>query len=184
MPLDLLAPSVSVAPSAMFPGKREWFAIQTHAKHEKKVASELGQKGITAFVPTVREVHRWSDRSKVIEAALFSCYAFVEVTLSAQTYIAILQTPGVLRWVAFNGMPCSIPGSQMEAVRQITKNQVGCWHYPFLKVGQRVRIRGGCLDGLECILVSQPDGNKLVVSIEPIHRSICIATQDYTIQPA
>jgi hypothetical protein len=60
---------------------------------------------------------------------------------------------------------------------------VGCTVHPFLKAGQRVRIRGGCLEGLECILLSEPGDRKLIVSIENIERSICISACDYDLQP-
>lgn len=160
----------------------EWFAIQTRAKHEHKIASELQQKGLTTFVPTVREIHRWSDRRKIVDVALFSCYAFVQTTLSPLVHHEVLQTPGVLRWVCFTTGPCAIPDVQINAVRLLIEKQVGYSWYPFLKAGQRVRIRNGCLEGLEGILVSQPNERKLVLSIEPIHRSICICAENYALE--
>jgi len=160
-----------------------WFAIQTRAKHEKKIASELNRCGVTAFVPTQRETRRWSDRKKTLEVALFSCYAFVQAELNEKVYLRVLQTPGVLRWVCFNGRPSQIPHAQIEAVRQIVGNSVPCSPYQFLKAGDRVRVRGGCLEGLECVLVSEPDGRKLVLSIEPLQRSISIAADGYELEP-
>jgi transcription antitermination factor NusG len=161
----------------------QWFAVHTRAKHEKKVASELERKGVTAFVPTVRQVRQWSDRKKVLDSALFSCYAFVHTTTTPQIHYSVLQTPGVLRWVSFGGNPCAIPNAQIEAIKRLLDSRVGCTLYPFLKAGQRVRIRGGCLEGLECILVSEPTDRKLVISIEPIQRSLCISADDYSLEP-
>lgn len=160
-----------------------WFAIQTRAKHEKKIASELNLRGVTAFVPTQRETRHWSDRKKVLEVALFSCYAFVQAEMNEKLYLRVLQIPGVLRWVRFNGCPSQIPHAQIEAVRQIVANSVPCSPYQFLKAGDRVRVRGGCLEGLECVLVSEPDGRKLVLSIEPLQRSISIAADGYELEP-
>jgi hypothetical protein len=68
-------------------------------------------------------------------------------------------------------------------VRQIVDNSVACSPYPFLKSGDRVRIRGGCLEGVECVLVSDPGERKLVVSIEPLQRSISIAADGYELEP-
>jgi transcription antitermination factor NusG len=161
---------------------RQWFAIHTRAKHEKKVASELQLKGVTAFVPTVPQVRQWSDRRKVLDSALFSCYAFVQTTPSPEVHYTVLEIPGVLRWIGFGGTPCVIPDAQIEAVRRLVQTRTGCAWYPFLITGQRVRIRGGCLEGLECILVSKPNDRKLVVSVEPIQRSICIPAEGYTIE--
>ncbi len=162
---------------------RQWFAIHTRAKHEKKVASELELKGLTAFVPTVPQIRQWSDRKKVLDTALFSCYAFAHVVLSPKVKHTVLEIPGVLQWVGFTGSPCAIPDEQIQAVRRLLEVRAGCTVYPFLKAGQRVRVRGGCLEGMECILVSEPTSPKLVVSIEPIQRSICISAENYAIEP-
>jgi transcription termination/antitermination protein NusG len=167
------------------PREREghWFAIHTQAKHEKKVAVELERRGISAFVPSITQVRQWSDRKKRLESALFSCYAFVHTDSPSLIYQSVLQTPGVLRWVVFGKLPVAIPKAQIDAVKRIVETRAGCTVHPFLKAGQRVRIRGGCLEGLECILLSEPGARKLVVSIEPIERSICISADDYLVEP-
>ena len=56
----------------------QWFALQTRARHEKVVAQQLRDKGIATFLPLVRGVHRWSDRRKIVELPLFSCYVFAK----------------------------------------------------------------------------------------------------------
>jgi transcription termination/antitermination protein NusG len=180
-----MRPPIQPLERSFFPSEtiRQWFAVHTRAKHEIKVASELERKGVTAFVPTVRQVRQWTDRRKVLNSALFSCYAFVHTTASPQIRYSVLQTPGVLRWVSFGGSPCAIPSAQIEAIQRLLDSRVGCTLYPFLKAGQRVRIRGGCLEGLECILVSEPTDRKLVISIEPIQRSLCISAEDYALEP-
>jgi hypothetical protein len=50
--------------------------------------------------------------------------------------------------------------------------------HPFIHVGRRVRVRGGCLDGLEGVLLQNQE-RKLVVSIESIQRSLAIDLQGY-----
>lgn len=37
------------------------------------VAGRIEQHGFTTFLPTVKALHRWSDRRKVVELPLFSC---------------------------------------------------------------------------------------------------------------
>jgi hypothetical protein len=53
----------------------------------------------------------------------------------------------------------------------------------FLKVGQRVRVRGGSLDGVEGILVGQNGNRNLVISVEPIQRSLSIRIEGYQVEP-
>jgi hypothetical protein len=52
---------------------------------------------------------------------------------------------------------------------------------PFLTAGQRVRIRGGCLDGLEGIL-KENDASHLVISIESIQRSVAVQIEGYELE--
>jgi hypothetical protein len=47
--------------------------------------------------------------------------------------------------------------------------------------GQRVRIRGGCLQGLEGVLLQHEEG-KLVISIESIQRSLAIEIKGYELE--
>ncbi|MGA7909057.1 MAG: hypothetical protein WCA16_16735, partial [Candidatus Sulfotelmatobacter sp.] len=55
--------------------------------------------------------------------------------------------------------------------------------HPFLKVGQRVRIRGGSLNGTEGLLVGQDSDRALVISVELIQRSVSIRFQGYQVEP-
>jgi transcription antitermination factor NusG len=54
--------------------------------------------------------------------------------------------------------------------------------YTGLKVGQRVRIRGGCFDGVEGILVTKNSDRSLVVSIELIQRSAAVRIDGYDVE--
>jgi len=73
-----------------------------------------------------------------------------------------------------------VPQKQIEDLRLLLAQAVRFSLYPFLRAGQRVRIRGGCLDGVEGLL-TQRDKDKLVISIESIQRSLAIAIQGYEV---
>src|ERR1700733_1394825 len=57
----------------------QWYAVQTRSRHEKLVAQRFQEHGITAFLPLLNEVRRWSDRKKIVELPLFSCYVFAKI---------------------------------------------------------------------------------------------------------
>src|SRR5437899_3771633 len=132
-----------------------WYAVQTRARHERIVAHRLGERGMTTFLPTVTNVHRWSDRKKTVELPLFSCYLFVKLMPNHEERLRVLQVDSVLRFVGIRGVGIPIPDEQIDAVRTLLSEHLPCCSYPFLKIGQRVRIRSGALDGLEGILLSQ-----------------------------
>jgi len=171
----------STIPSS--PGEQAcWYAVRTRPRHEKRVASELQDKGITNYLPLLSQVRRWSDRRKVIQVPLFSCYAFVHSVFDLHLRLAIYGISGALGFVGPNNQGIPIPDAQIESIRTLLANNVPLRPYPLLQVGQRVRIRGGALDGVEGILVSNGD-RRLVISVESIHASFAINLEGYDVEP-
>src|SRR5438270_10493791 len=95
---------------------RQWYAIQTRAKHEKKVATELRGTGIDVFLPLLTEMRQWSDRRISVDVPLFSCYLFVNVDSSAEARISVLRTSGVLRFVGGHREEAAIPDPDIESI--------------------------------------------------------------------
>jgi len=160
----------------------QWFAIQTRPRHEKSAAAELEQKHIVTFLPLVTQIHRWSDRRKKVDLPLFSCYTFVNIVPSPETRVSVLRTNGVVSFVGSHNQGAPIPESQIQDVRSLLASKIPFTSYPFLRVGQRVRIRGGCLDGVEGILVRQNGDQRLVVSVDMIQRSLAISIEGYDVE--
>jgi hypothetical protein len=71
---------------------------------------------------------------------------------------------------------------QIDDIRRLVGAGVSTMIYPFLRVGQKVRIRGGCLDGLEGIMESRPRESTLIISVDAIQRSIAISLDGYQIE--
>lgn len=159
-----------------------WYALQTCPRHEKMVARHLRAKGIHTFLPVVSEIHRWSDRRKVIDVPLFPGYAFVRITATAQAYVSVLRTIGVRSFVGSRGEGLPIPDKQIEDIQKLLEQQPPCQPYPFLKVGQRIRIHGGCLDGIEGFLVAFRGSRRLVISIQPVRQSLSFCVDRYDVE--
>jgi len=172
-------------PAPFTPAEAEqWYAVQTRARHEKQVAYRLQERGITNFLPLVTEVHRWSDRKKIVELPLFSCYVFAKIAPTNVDRLRVLRLDGVLSLVGTRGEGTPIPEEQIEAVRILLKERTPWSSHPFLKVGQRVRIRSGALDGMEGILVSHNGDRTLVVSVDAIQRSLAVRLEGYEVEAA
>ena len=163
--------------------ERQWYAIHTRSQHEKSVVSQLENQEITTYLPLVSEVHRWTDRRKVVQLPLFPCYAFVQIPPVPEFQVKVLRTAGVLRLVGSNREGSSIPESQMTSIRALLASSASYTLCPFLQVGQRVRIRGGALEGIQGILVGRNGDRTLVISVEPIQRSISVRIDDYHVEP-
>jgi len=163
---------------------QNWYALLTRARHEKIVAQRLLERGLTPFLPLVPEVHRWSDRRKIVELPLFSCYVFARLLPTVEGRSTALRIDGVLRIVGSLGMGTPIPDEQIAAVQTLIEGRVPWGPHPFLKIGQRVRIRSGALDGVEGVLVSRSGESTLVVSIDAIQRSLAVRIEGYNVEPA
>ena len=164
-------------------GIENWYAVQTRARHERAVAQRLREQGVNTFLPLVTEVHRWSDRRKSVELPLFGCYVFVKVPPTGEDRLRVLRIDGVFKFVGARGVGTPIAETQIDAVRTLIGQQVPWSTHPFLQIGQRVRVRGGALDGVEGILLARNDDNTLIVSIDAIQRSMAVRIQGYDIEP-
>src|SRR5271157_2511474 len=160
-----------------------WFALQTRARHEKVVVQRLSDKGVATFLPLVRQVHRWSDRRKTVEVPLFSCYVFAKLPPRNDERLRVLLVDGVLSFVGSRGQGIPIPEEQIDSVRKLVEEQLPYCSHPFLKIGQRVRVRGGALDGVEGILLARSGERKLVISVDAIQRSLGVCIEGYDVEP-
>jgi transcription antitermination factor NusG len=160
-----------------------WFAVHTRVRFERAVASELREKGIETFVPLLPARHKWSDRQRLVHEPLFPAYVFVRITPSQDKRIAVLRTIGVTNFVGVRGVGTPIPDAEIQAVHTVLEQCVPFQLYPFLNVGKRVRIRGGCLDGIEGILTAISGNESMVISVQLIQRSIAMRITGYQVEP-
>jgi transcription antitermination factor NusG len=160
-----------------------WYAVHTRARHEKMVFQRLQEQGVDTFLPIVKETHRWSDRKKIVEIPLFSCYVFAHLLPGNQERQRIFRTDGVLQIVGVRGEGTPIPDDQIEAVKAVLAERLPWSAHPFLKIGQRVRIRSGALNGVEGILIARNGDRTLVVSVDVIQRSLAVRIEGYDVEP-
>jgi transcription antitermination factor NusG len=152
--------------------EERWYAAQTSANHEKRVAEQLNLRAVEAYLPLYSSVRRWKDRRVRLELPLFPGYVFVRLALRDR--LQVLQTPSVARLVGFGGQPTPLPEQEIDALRKGITHGMLIEPHPYLKVGQRVRVRSGPLLGLEGILQRKKNVNRLVLSLDLIMRSIAV----------
>jgi transcription antitermination factor NusG len=159
-----------------------WYAIRTRSRHEKLVTRQLESQGIESFLPLLTQTHKWSDRSKQVETPLFSGYAFLRMVHSSDERVRVLRTQGVVSFVGVQGCGTPIPDHQIDDIKTLVASRVPYEERPFLQIGQRVRVRGGALDGVQGILVAENGDRSLVISVEPIQRSLCVRVAGYEVE--
>jgi transcription antitermination factor NusG len=160
-----------------------WYALQTRSRHEKRVTADLQEKAIQAYLPLCSAQHQWSDRRKFVDTPLFPGYVFVKITPDAQARVPVLQTNGVISFLGVRGVGIPIPESEIAAICTVLRQNIPVEPHPFLELGQRVRICGGSLDGIEGILTGMDAKKRLVVSIQLIQRSVAVRITGYAVEP-
>ena len=163
-------------------GCERWYAVHTRARSEKAIEHQLRAKGMITLLPLSREVHRWSDRRKVIEVPLFGSYVFTRLEMSPANRLKVVSIQGVLGIVGGRGQGTPIPDPEIDAVRMLVSQDVSWSPHPFPPIGSRVRILGGALEGIEGVLLSHSRAETLVVSVEALQRSLAVCVAGYQVE--
>ena len=159
----------------------QWFAVQTRYRFEKSVVAQLNRKSCEVYLPLLTQHHTWSDRQKTVTTPLFPGYAFVRISQSQDARQKVLRTAGLIGFVSFGGRIMAVPSKQIEDLQLLLQEKGSFSLHPFVRAGQRVRVRGGCLHGVEGVLMQHEKG-KLVISIESIQRSLVVEIQGYELE--
>jgi len=151
---------------------RNWLAAYTRSRHESAVTEQLQQKGLSTLLPTYERLSRWSDRVRRVRAPLFPGYVFVCVDEAER--VRVLQTAGVVSIVSRAGKPVALTAEEICMLRFCAEHPSTIEPHPFLRVGQRVRVKHGLFEGLAGILVEKKNSSRLVINIQQIMRSVSI----------
>jgi transcription elongation factor/antiterminator RfaH len=159
-----------------------WYVLYTCPRHEKRVAAQIERRSFSCFLPLYRSVRRWNDRRKELELALFPGYVFVRMSL--ENKLRVLELPGVVRLVSFNGQPAAISASEIETLQNRLSGDFKVEPHPYLRTGRRVRVRSGVMQGLEGIIVRRKDRCRVVFSIDLIQRSVAVEVDEADLEAA
>jgi transcription antitermination factor NusG len=168
------------APLPAGPQASNWYALYTVPRHEKRVVDQIKKHDITCFLPLYRSIRRWKDRRKELALVLFPGYVFVRI--APQERFQILQLPGAVRLVTFNGQPVALPEEEIENLRSRLSGCRTLEPHPYLRVGRRVRVRSGPLQGLEGIIQRNKDRCRIVFSIHLITRSVAVEVDESEVE--
>lgn len=155
-----------------YESSRLWYAVRVRSNFERTVSAVLEDKGVEQFLPTYRSRRIWTDRVKTLDLPLFPGYVFCRIPLDERN--RVVTTDGVVGIVGAGRRPIPVSESEMDAVRAIVQSQSPSEPWPFLRVGQTVRINRGSLAGLEGILIRVKNSWRLVVSVTLLERSVAV----------
>src|SRR5258708_14223157 len=165
--LNLLGDSQSKAPYS-FP----WFALRVRSRRETMIAAQLEGQGFECFLPLYKSIRRWSDRLKELEQPLFPGYLFCRFDF--QNRRPILMTPGVQQIVGLGRTAIPVEESELECIRKALASELPNPPWPYLEMGERVRVNYGSLNNLEGILINFKGSHRIVLSVTLLQRSVAM----------
>ena len=149
-----------------------WFALRVRSQCENSVAAVLAGKGYEWFLPRYKSRRVWSDRIKEIQLPLFPGYVFCR--FDPDRRLPIVTIPGFVSVVGMGKSPIPIDDAEIAGIQAAVRSGLPSQPWPFLQIGQRVRINYGPLCDLEGILLDFRGQSRLVLSVTLLQRSVAV----------
>ena len=159
----------------------QWYAVRVRSNYESNVSTVLEHKGVEKFLPTYRSRRKWADRVKTLDLPLFPGYVFCRIPLEERNLV--LTTGGVVDIVSVGHIPAPISEAEIEAIRKVVDSRAHAEPWPFVKIGQTIRIHGGALAGVEGILIRVKNSWRLVISVTMLERSVAVEIDAAYVSP-
>jgi transcription antitermination factor NusG len=149
-----------------------WFALQIRSRWEGTTAGLLRSKGLETLLPTYSTKRKWSDRFKVVESPLFPGYVFCR--FDVHNRLPVLITPGVISVVGRGKTPVAVDDAEILSIQTAIESGIHMEPWPYVEIGERVRIKDDVLDGMEGILTSFKGSHRVVISVTLLRRSVAL----------
>ena len=144
--------------------KKNWYAIYTRPRWEKKVSELLFEQGIENYCPINKVTRQWSDRKKVVHEPVFKGYVFVR--LEEQKKWAVKDVMGVLNFVYWLGKPARIRDEEIDLIKKfLNEFQDVQVEQKGLVVNTEVRIKQGVFMNYKGIVI-EVFGSRAIVKID------------------
>jgi transcription termination/antitermination protein NusG len=153
-----------------------WYALYTRSHCEQLVYEQLAAKGFHLLLPTIQV---WSQRAGVrhrIAVPMFPGYLFLHSLVDSAIYLEVRQARGLVRILGQGWDRLAVvPEEEIHAIRAVLRSKLPIQAHPYLREGQRVRVRRGLLSGVEGILVgAKANKGRLVLSVELLQQSVAV----------
>jgi transcription antitermination factor NusG len=165
--------------SALFQEGGEWFVLHTKSRQEKVVAEDLENLAVPHFLPLISQVRYYGRRKIKVAMPLFPGYLFVRGTREqvfvvdrAKRLVSIIPVTDQqqLNW-------------ELKNLNLALANNVSLDPYPSLKTGTRVEVRSGPLRGLQGVIETRSQPNRLILQVQMLGRAVSLEIEASLLDP-
>jgi transcription antitermination factor NusG len=155
-----------------------WVVLHTRPRCEKKVQQLRQQRPAFMFLPCLERVHNYGPRTRRYEVPMFTGYVFARIRQADKgwyrqnAYVAnLIEVVNETRFLEpLRAIAMALTaGTPMEVM-------------PYLQAGQRIRVTGGSLKGLETEIIEVRGENRIVIQVEMIQQSVLLEIDPAYIQ--
>jgi len=158
-----------------------WYALQVRTRWESSTSLLLSGKGYQTLLPTYSVKKSWSGKLREVNAPLFPGYVFCQ--FNVHNRLPVLVTPGVIAVVGRGKVPVPVEDGEIAAIQALVSSGHEAEPWPFLELGQRVRIESEPFEGLEGILINSKGNHRIVLSVSLLRRSVALEIDRSCVRP-
>ena len=161
-----------------------WFVGCVKSCQERRVADILTAFGVDHYLAVKKEIHRWSDRKKVVDRMVIPRIIFIHCT--DRVRIGLLKRiPALYRFMTTGekGVIAKVPQKQMDDFRMMVEGStraIGLEASP-IAPGDMVRVITGPLAGRECEVAELATGHCYIVRI-PMLGAVTMSVSGDTVE--
>ena len=124
--------------------EKKWRVLYVKPRSEKQALLSLSKLGIEAYLPLQRQVHKWSDRKKIVEVVLFPSYVFVRTDFTDREFV--FNSVYVIKYVYLGSKEALLSEADIKLLsKSLEKLEIGDKGF---EIGTQVLIESGNLMGL------------------------------------
>jgi transcriptional antiterminator NusG len=159
--------SVALGPAFARDAVGDWVVLHTKSRQEKALFEDLSAQSIRCFLPLVRAPKFHGKRRVFVEEPLFPGYVFLKGTME-QAYFAdrTRRVANILPVTDQIGLDYDLRGFALALSKKGEFNP-----YPFLQKGIRVEVKSGPLRGLQGYIEDPSRCERIVLSVNLLHKS-------------
>ena len=154
----------------------QWYVVYCRHRHDRAVAERLSVNGFHTYLAEYEARALWGLRCRHVKRNLLPGYVFFEARMDVESYIHVLQTPGVVKLVGRSWPHLSaVPTEQIESLRLLLKSREGFESVAYWRAGDDVEIMSGPLKGLRGLYAGMASQRgRVIVSIDLLQRSLSV----------
>ena len=147
---------------------KNWYAVFTKPRAEKKVHQRMLDNEIEAFLPLIKTVRQWSDRKKTVELPLIPSYIFVN--MEEKNLYQTLPISGTVNVLKHLGKPAKIREIEIDNLRILSDNSESQDISNCVKVirGDAIEVINGPFMGLIATCLKEGSNHRVVVEIDSL----------------